>query len=288
MGDPVQDLIDKASRGSDDRRAKLTAIWQQAKGRQDPENSDNLLWDRVQPPMAGPVTGPSVSAYNKPVVVDQDGAVSKINSAFSNNSARQEMQQDLYKAGFIFHPNYFDNYNTFQEANANAIQVYKTDTERDKDESYTEWLHRQAKEGRRDSDGEGGSGGGGGRGGGGGYTGPVTTTSVNLTNEFDAEVLVNDALGRYLGRDATDSELRQFWKKLNKSERANPNISVSQSNGRGSASGLSKGGYNPQLAAEKFAENRDDYAEVTAETTFKGLMEKAIRSRMGGELEGMV
>lgn len=114
---------------------------------------------------------------------------------------------------------------------------------------------------------------------GGGGGGATTRTIVNLTNKFDAEVLVNTALNNYLGRDASEDEIREFWKQLNKGERKNPTIS--------GPSGT-KGGFNSSLASEKYAETRDDYAETTADVTLKGLMENAIRGRMSGTLEGML
>lgn len=113
--------------------------------------------------------------------------------------------------------------------------------------------------------------------------GPRTTTTVALTNEFDAEALVNASLNSYLGRDATEDEIEEFYQKLNKAERKNPRVTTTSESGSSS-----RGGYNSTLAAEKFAETRDDYAETQAQVTLKGLMEQAIRGRMSGTLEGML
>lgn len=115
--------------------------------------------------------------------------------------------------------------------------------------------------------------------GGGGGGGATTRSIVNLTNEFDAEALVNGALNSYLGRDATEDEVQEFWKKLNKAEKANPVISGP--NG-------SKGGYNPQLAAEKFAEQDEEYADTQVEVTYKQLIGNAIRGRLNETVEGML
>lgn len=121
----------------------------------------------------------------------------------------------------------------------------------------------------------------GGGGGGGGYSGPRKT--VTLTNEFDAEALVNGALNGYLGRDASEEEVEEFWKKLNKAEKKNPLITNSTP-----GSTDTKGGYNSQLAAEKYAESRDDYADTQVRTTYKELMENAIRGRLDETVEGML
>lgn len=107
-----------------------------------------------------------------------------------------------------------------------------------------------------------------------------TRFSINLTSKSDAEVLVNSALNTYLGRDATDKEIKQFYKALSVKEKENP--SVSQVSGN---TVVQKGGnVNPSLEAEKFAEQRDDYADVQAQTTFKRLIEQAVRSRMSGDM----
>ena len=106
-----------------------------------------------------------------------------------------------------------------------------------------------------------------------------TRYTINLTNESDAEVLVNGALNTYLGRDATDEELDNFYTTLNKKERKNPTKTVT-----GGRRTESSGGINTELEAQKFAETREDYADVQAQTTFKGLIEQAVRSRMSGDM----
>jgi len=108
---------------------------------------------------------------------------------------------------------------------------------------------------------------------------PTTRQVVDLTNKFDAEAIVNQALGQWLGRDATDKEVKQFWKQLNKDEKKNPKTV--------SPYGV-KGGYNAQLAAEKYAESRDDYVDVQAKTVYAKLFEQALRGRMDGTVEGML
>jgi len=106
-----------------------------------------------------------------------------------------------------------------------------------------------------------------------------TRYTINLTNESDAEVLVNGSLNTYLGRDATDEELDNFYTTLNKKQRKNPTKTVTS--GRRTET---SGGINKELEAQKFAETREDYADVQAQTTFKGLIEQAVRSRMSGDM----
>ena len=230
----------------------------------------NIKFDRMYAPPAGPVTGNSVEYYNKPELLTTDASIKRGASWYNDTEKRQAVQNDLYSAGFIYNSAGLNNYSGFKGGLENALEAFQLDGEAQKnDETFTEWLHRKGKESDRSRPGDGSGGGGGGG----------SRTFVNLTNEFDAEVLVNNALGQYLGRDASEQEIQEFWKKLNKGERANP-ITTS--------AGGQSGGYNAQLAAEKFAEQDEEYAETTADITLKNLMGDAIRGRLNGGIEGML
>lgn len=121
-----------------------------------------------------------------------------------------------------------------------------------------------------------GPGGGGSRGGGGGSAGgPFSTVDTNLTNEFDARTLVDNALNTYLGRNASEKERARFWKMLNKQEAANPQVSAGVT-GSGSRQSVSSGGFSREQFAEDFAKSRKNYAEVQASTTLMGWMNSAL------------
>ena len=226
----------------------------------------NIMFDRKTPPPAGPVTGNSVAGY-QPLMLSADDSLKRGAAWYNDSDKRAAVQSDLYKAGFIYNSAGLNNYSGFKGGLENALEAYQLDEEARKKESFTEWLYRKGKESDRgDKDGSGGGGG-------------SSRTFVNLTNEFDAEVLVNNALGTYLGREASENEIREFWKKLNAGERANPTTVATSGQ---------TGGFNSQLAAEKFAEQDEEYAETTADVTLKNLMGDAIRGRLSGSLEGML
>lgn len=111
-----------------------------------------------------------------------------------------------------------------------------------------------------------------GRGGGGG--GPRQV--VDLTNPMDAEVLVDQALTQYLGRQATQAELDDFVSTLNRVERKNP-VTVSQS-GR-------SGGVNQQLVAEEFARAQPLAAETQAATQYMGWLVDALAADESGGIQ---
>lgn len=110
-----------------------------------------------------------------------------------------------------------------------------------------------------------------GTGGGGGYS-----QVVDLTNPADAQVLVNNSLNQYLGRDATDDERDVFLKTLNAVERKNPIVTTQTSR---------SGGTNPQQVAKEFALSQDTAAEDTANTTYMNWMAEAL---MKNPNEGVV
>jgi hypothetical protein len=86
---------------------------------------------------------------------------------------------------------------------------------------------------------------------------------VDLTNPDDAQVLVNNSLNQYLGRDATDDERDVFLKTLNAVERKNPIVTTPSSR---------SGGTNEQQVAKEFALSRDTAAEDAVNSTYMGWM----------------
>lgn len=115
------------------------------------------------------------------------------------------------------------------------------------------------------------------RGGGGSSGGPRAI--VDLTNPMDAEVLVDNALSEYLGRQANDQEITNFVNTLNRLQRRNPRI-VSKSG--------TSGGINPQLVAQEYAMSRPNAAEHEAVTQYLGWMTEALMADpYGGMSSGL-
>jgi hypothetical protein len=99
---------------------------------------------------------------------------------------------------------------------------------------------------------------------------------VNLTNPDDAQVLVNNSLNQYLGRDATEEERGAFLDTLNRVERKNPIVTTKTSR---------SGGTNVQQVAKEFALSQETAAEDTANTTYMNWMAEAL---MQNPNEGVV
>lgn len=149
---------------------------------------------------------------------------------------------------------------------------------------------RLAGDSARRRSASGGSGGGGGA-----YTGPVTTKSrdkvVNLTDPSQAQILVDDALTQYLGRDATEEERVEFYKALNRLEKKNPQIQTSTQTvtPKGNALRVSKsssttrGGIDARVVAEEYAASRPEAAETAMSGQLMDwFMEKVLKDPMEG------
>ena len=104
----------------------------------------------------------------------------------------------------------------------------------------------------------------------GAYKGPVAST--NITNQFDAKSLVNNALQQYLGRTATEKELAQFHAQLNQTEMSNPTVRTPNGHDVTTTGGAGSGAQE----AVDFAKSRNDYAETQAGATGLKWMQEAI------------
>jgi hypothetical protein len=104
------------------------------------------------------------------------------------------------------------------------------------------------------------------------YKGPVSVT--NLTNQFDAKALVNNALGQYLGRAATDSEVAAFHAQLQASETANPSVRTPVGHNYVDSGGAGNG----QQQAIDFAKSQSNYAETQAGSTGLSWLHDAVMS----------
>lgn len=82
---------------------------------------------------------------------------------------------------------------------------------------------------------------------------------VDFTNPSDAQVLVNNALGTYLGREATTEESATFLSTLNKLQQQNPIVSTPSSR---------SGGVNRDQVAKEFGQAQEGSAEYMASTQY--------------------
>lgn len=104
---------------------------------------------------------------------------------------------------------------------------------------------------------------GGTRAGGGGGGGPRVTQTINLTDPGTAETLIDQALQQYLGRRASNDEVRKFRKALTRAEMESPRAADIEGETQ-----ITRGGFNPATFAQEYAEGMEGVAEYQAATTF--------------------
>lgn len=121
-----------------------------------------------------------------------------------------------------------------------------------------------------------------GSGGGGGGAFSTTTRSVSLSDAGTARMVLNSALSRYLGREATAAENRKFLSALNVQEKENPTITTakgySDGSGNTTQSSTTTGGFNRDDYAIRFAQAQQGYAEYQAATTYLDAFANALES----------
>lgn len=117
----------------------------------------------------------------------------------------------------------------------------------------------------------------------GGSGGPFSVTNrvVSLTDAGTARQVVNQALTRYLGREATVSENRAFLQALNVQEKQNPTITTTKgvTSGRNTDQNQTvTGGFDRNDFAERFARSQQGYAEYQTATTYLDAFINALES----------
>tara|TARA_A100001388_G_scaffold143238_1_gene106268 strand:+ start:3305 stop:4081 length:777 start_codon:yes stop_codon:yes gene_type:complete len=105
--------------------------------------------------------------------------------------------------------------------------------------------------------------------------GPKITQTINLTDPGTAEILIDQALQGYLGRKASNKEVKEFRKALTKAEMDSPNTVDVQGSTQ-----IGGGGFNPSQFAQQYAEGMEGSAEYQAATTFLDAFIGAIGPRV--------
>ena len=121
-----------------------------------------------------------------------------------------------------------------------------------------------------------------GRGSGGvGSNGPfsTTTTTINETDELEAERILNSALSTYLGRRADSDEVAKFVEVLNKNEKFNPTVTKTtgvRSGHTTTQQSTQTGGFDSTEFAERWARSREGAGEYAAATTYMDAFQSVI------------
>ena len=113
-------------------------------------------------------------------------------------------------------------------------------------------------------------------GGGGGYSGPITTTTANITDEDTAEALLDKYARDLLGRGLTEKERNKYVKEFNVAEAQAPQVTVSEGAGASRATTTTTATSKEELLRQVVSKN-PDYAKFQVDTTIMDMLMDDIR-----------
>lgn len=99
------------------------------------------------------------------------------------------------------------------------------------------------------------------------------SSQTNLSSESQAGALLDQAFTQYLGRTASDEEVKVWQELLNQAQRANP------TRNSGGANNVTTGGFDPTRFAREYAQSQEGYAERFAAVTFMDALDAALANR---------
>jgi hypothetical protein len=151
----------------------------------------------------------------------------------------------------------------------NAIQMYQAHSAQGGKGSFQDWIIGYVQSAPQEaSTGSGGMGGG--------YSGPVTTTSVNITDEDTAEALLDKYARDLLGRGLTEKERTKYIKEFNLAEEQAPQVTVSGGSGATRTSTTTTATSKEELLRQVVSKN-PDYAKFQVDTTIMDMLMDDIR-----------
>lgn len=109
-----------------------------------------------------------------------------------------------------------------------------------------------------------------------GYSGPVTTTTTNITDEDTAEALLDKYARDLLGRGLTEKERTKYVKEFNIAEKEAPQVTYSEGSGATRASTTTTATSKEELLREVVSKN-PDYAKFQVDTTIMDMLMDDIR-----------
>lgn len=100
-----------------------------------------------------------------------------------------------------------------------------------------------------------------------GYRGPVTTTSISVTDRDTAASLLNQAATDLIGRNLTEEEIDKYTKQLTQMEKQNPQVTTTTNNRRGTATQTTTGGMDKNEMLRQIVTKNPDFARYQIDST---------------------
>lgn len=222
------------------------------------------------------LAGANTSAPSEPIWVKGN----KPGDANNQYKTLEELQNDLFAAAATRSPEYNKVVQNLYDANfiskaqmsqapsvkaalAYPVQMYQAYASRagDNTVSFNKWFDWYTSTAGSRSSGGSGSG----------YSGPVTTTSVTVTDENSAESLLNNYARDLLGRGLTKQETQKYIKQFNQAERDSPQVTVSSGSGATRTSTTETATSKEEILREVVSKN-PDFAKYQVDTTIMDML----------------
>ena len=143
----------------------------------------------------------------------------------------------------------------------NAIKMYQAYSVEGGRNSFQDWMISYVQSAPQLESAEGS----------GGYSGPVTTTTVSITDENTAEALLDKYARDLLGRGLTKQETQKYIKDFNKAEAAAPQVTTSAGSGATRTSTTETAASKEELLRQVVSSN-PDYAKFQVDTTIVDML----------------
>jgi hypothetical protein len=147
----------------------------------------------------------------------------------------------------------------------NATDMYRAYSAEGGSGSFQDWIIGYVQSAPPESDDDGGA-----------YKGPVTTTSVSITDEDTAEALLDKYARDLLGRGLTEKERTKYIKEFNVAEMEAPQVTYSEGSGATRTSTTTTATSKEELLREVVSKN-PDYAKFQVDTTIMDMLMDDIR-----------
>lgn len=226
----------------------------QVAGQNSATNDDPIIWVGSRAAYVGRDLS-SQKQYQKLSQIQQ-----KVKAWSASRSEQGEIiRQKMVKAGFIS-KTYSRNPESLGQAMQYPVKVYQAYAAEGGALSFDDWLDWYANS-APEKDGEGGA-----------YRGPVTTTSVTVTDETTAEALLDKFARDMLGRGLTEKETKKYLSQFRTAEMESPQVSTTTPQGRAARTQVTETAANKEELLRQIMVENPDYQKYQIDTTIMDLL----------------
>lgn len=147
-----------------------------------------------------------------------------------------------------------------------AVGLYQAYSATGGEKSFTDWWGDYTRTAPQAEETVGAGGGGGG-----GYAGPVTTTTMNITDEVTAEALIDGVARDLLGRSLTQKETQKYLRQFRTAEMESPQVTTTTPGVATRSTETVTAADKGELLRQIIAEN-PDYQDFQIDTTIMDML----------------